>query len=309
MIAQAIFDGALGGGERGRICRRLRRSLLKFSDPIVSWRVNGRTLRLPLSHELPFYRREFPTYSANLGRLTACLRAAHGRVTLIDIGANIGDSVILAGLVDGDACLLIEGDSRYFRLLRENTAGLKGAHCVAAMLSDREEKATGKLVAIGGTGKVVGTDPGQETVQFVTLDSVIARHPQFQDAQLLKVDVDGYDFRVLRGGAAWISAKRPILFFEHDPALLAGAGEVAEAVWRWLGQMGYDSVMLYDNFGFWVGTFPLEGVEALDHLNRYARQRPGAYYDVAAFASSQMELMRGFMVAERQFYGLDARPS
>src|SRR5689334_15134237 len=125
---QIIFNQALHGrGEARRWGRRLRRLILKWTDPVVSWELNGRKLRLPLSHELPFYRQQLPTYSANLERLAAALRKAHGKLVMIDVGANIGDSVALVGAGPGDACLLLEGDPRYFALLEANTAELPGA--------------------------------------------------------------------------------------------------------------------------------------------------------------------------------------
>jgi FkbM family methyltransferase len=300
---QAVFNGALSArGETGRFIRRLRRWILKCSDPLVTWELNGRKLRLRLSHQLPFYRREFPTYSANLERLAKVLRRVYGPLIMIDVGANIGDSLALAGIEPGDACLLIEGDPEYLRLLRQNTADLANATCVAAMLSDQAGPADVRLVSIGGTGKVVAAGQQPKQADLQTLDRLIEQQPRFKESQLLKIDVDGYDFRVLRGGACFIRSTQPVLFFEQHPRLLEAAGERADDIWAWLAAAGYTQVFLYDHFGYWLGSFALVEQAALCDLNSYARQRTDAYYDVTAFAPRHTQIQTVFTAQEKAFY-------
>jgi FkbM family methyltransferase len=302
MMYQAIFNAALNGrGETRRWGRRLRRLILKGRDPVVHWEINGRKLELPLSHQLPFYRREFPTYAANLERLAAAIRRELGCLAMIDVGANIGDSVALAAARDGDTGLLIEGDKRYFELLKRNTAALDGVVCVSTMLSDAPGKVPVRLVTSGGTGQVIDASAGQHAL-VSSLDCVVKEYPQFRQCNLLKIDVDGYDFRVLRGAAELVRAAQPVLFFEQDPALLDQAKEDADAVWDWLVQAGYTSLFIYDHLGFWVGAFPLADTTFFRQLNAYSRQRPGYYYDVAAFASSHRALEKTFAAGENAFY-------
>jgi FkbM family methyltransferase len=309
MICQRIFEGALTyRGEAGRTCRRLRRWILKWADPLVSWEVNGRRLRLPLSHKLPFYRREFPVYSANLQRLASALRRQTKHLVLIDVGANVGDSLALVGIEAGDRSLLVEGDPYYYKLLEENTAGLPNVVCVAAMLSDRMGEERVHLVSTDGTGRVVRAGSAAPLASVLTLDRIVSERPQFQHCQLLKVDVDGYDFRVLRGGEQFIRQTQPVLFFEQDPRLLQGAGEQPDAIWPWLASCGYSHLFVYDNFGFWLGAFPITNITLLEQLNSYALQRTGSYYDVTAFAPRHGELHRQFAAAEALFYrGLTER--
>lgn len=299
---QTVFNGALSArGETGRLCRRLRRWILKCSDPLVTWELNGRRLRLRLSHQLPFYRREFPIYAANLERLARTLRRVHKRLVIIDVGANVGDSLALAGIGPDDACLLIEGDREYLRLLQQNTADLPNAVCVGAMLSDQAGVARVQWVAEGGTAHV-GANPGATAASLVTLDSIVEQHPRFKESQLLKIDVDGYDFRVLRGSTHLIGASRPVLFFEQHPKLLEAAGEDPNQVWPWLAEAGYSRLFLYDHLGYWLGSFALAEPATLCDLNSYARQQKEAYYDVAAFAPCHAQIQALFAAGEKAFY-------
>jgi FkbM family methyltransferase len=317
---QAIFNRALEGhGETRRLCRRLRRWILKCVDPVVTWELNGRRLQLRLSHQLPFYRREYPTYSANLERLTDCIRRRESPLIMIDVGANVGDSLALAGIRPDEPCLLIEGNPDYLRLLRANTAELREVVCVEALLSDHAGEGAGQLISADGTGQVIikGSTGGLSSatngrikqeeresgrVHLQTLDRIIEQQPRFRKSHLLKVDVDGYDFRVLRGGADFIGAAQPVLFFEQDPALLVGAGENPDAVWAWLQAAGYADAFVYDNLGFWMGWYKLVDEATLCQLNNYARQRGGFYYDVIAFAPRHSELRDAFVADEKAFY-------
>jgi FkbM family methyltransferase len=302
-MVQTVFNGALSApGETGRFLRRLRRWILKWSDPLVTWELNGRKLRLRLSHQLPFYRREFPTYSANLERLARTLRRARQSLVMIDVGANIGDSLALAGIGPEDACLLIEGQPDYLRLLKENTSDLPKAVCVGAMLSDQAGLADVELLSAGGTGQVVAAKADAAHASLVTLDRVVEQHPAFRESQLLKIDVDGYDFRVLRGGQAFIRATQPVLFFEQHPKLLQAAGERADDVWAWLAGAGYSRVFVYDHLGYWLGSFAVTDVGTLCDLNSYARQRQEAYYDVAAFSPRHAQIESDFAAGEKAFY-------
>jgi hypothetical protein len=164
------------------------------------------------------------------------------------------------------------------------------------------------LKTLDGTGQMV-LGNGTARTRVLTLDSLVAERPRFNLTHLLKVDVDGYDFRVLRGGTQLIRQAQPIIFFEQDPALLERVGEQPDAVWEWLAETGYTHVFLYDNFGFWLGLFPLAETTTLAQLNAYARQRAGFYYDAIAFSARNAQTFQEFENGEKQYYrSLQAPP-
>ena len=100
----------------------LRRIVLRFCDPTVEYAFCGSTLRLPLSHALPFFRRMFPLYSDNLGRIAAQLFIKFGTFRVIDIGANVGDTVAVIHQYAPLPILCIEGLPKFSELLAENVA-------------------------------------------------------------------------------------------------------------------------------------------------------------------------------------------
>ena len=90
------------------------------SDPIVKVRVGNRALLLPWSHQLPRILESCPCYEREIGRLAAYLDRKDGELLMIDVGANIGDTVATLPQLNRAKFLCVEGSRRYFDLLRKS---------------------------------------------------------------------------------------------------------------------------------------------------------------------------------------------
>jgi FkbM family methyltransferase len=288
-----------------RVFRTLRSATLRVHDPIVAYRLNGRSLALPLSHDLPNNRRVAPIYGDNLRRLCEFLRERRGRLTMIDVGANVGDSWALSSPVEGDRYLLVEASERWSRLLERNATGAPGVTRVRAMVSDRCERVSATVVVEQGNGRIeIGGRDARE-IETVTVDVLVERHPEFAHADLLKVDVEGWDARVLRGAATLLRGRHPVLFFEHDPA--GTAGEDGDRVFHELADLGYRRFLFYDHRGFLAAVVEAGEWERVADLDAYATQLEHYYYDVCVFHADQAELADAFLTAERGFYAARSR--
>ena len=87
-------------GVGGRFVKRgfakIREALVQITDPLVCVEINGTPLLVPLSHELPIYASRCPIYSQNIGRIARIITdASPGGASLIDIGANVGDTAAI----------------------------------------------------------------------------------------------------------------------------------------------------------------------------------------------------------------------
>src|SRR5437870_5489111 len=171
---QFVFDRATAGrGLSSRIFERLRRAIVRYHDPVVHCNLGGRRVAVNLSHQLPVYRNVFPTYSDNLSRLAAFVRRKCGRLRMIDVGANVGDSYCLIIPRPGDKYLLIEGDTHYFELLTRNTRDDKGVTRVHALLADKPTTSHDVLSAEGGTARIVTGAHNHHKLVYRTLDDVV----------------------------------------------------------------------------------------------------------------------------------------
>lgn len=164
-----------------------------------------------------------------------------------DIGANSGlYSILAGGLVGpGGHVWAIEPSKESFSLLLENIE-LNGPLPVTPLgvaVSDAEEPM--RLVADRGFGDAycylvpAATASEGELVRAVTLDSLEAEH-SLAPLDFLKLDIEGGEYRALRGGQAVLEASdRLVIMFESDPQWCERAGCRRE-----------DSFELLRSFGF-----------------------------------------------------------
>ena len=86
--------------------------------------------------------------------------------------------------------------------------------------------------------------PGPESkvaprVAVTTLDEFLRNRESFH-IDWIKIDVEGYEARVVRGAISTIERCRPELFVEVDDRNLMAQGDSAVGVLRLLEQLGYD---------------------------------------------------------------------
>ena len=284
---------------RSRLVRRVWRLVHRFAsrwfDPEVRVAVGRRRLWMRFSHPLPFLLSNHPHYDTLLPRLGRALAAQSGGLQVIDVGANIGDTAALMLDQVEARILAIEPDADYHRLLRKNAEEMAGVTCVQTALTDHDDGRAATMTKVAGTAHV--TEPGG-----TTLDSLLATHPEFAGAGLLKVDTDGFDAKVLRGARGYLAAAKPAVFFELAPEYYARVGgEDPLAPFEILRAAGYTAFALYDNEGWLALTGGPGDLPAFAQAVDYARAR-GHYYDVLAFHARQGDFARSFLAAEREHF-------
>lgn len=301
-LAEAPSDWS--GRAKMRLALRLRSAINQMGDPTVEVVLKGRVLEVPLSHDLPLFRAVHPEYSENVGRIAALLaRSRHGPLKVIDVGANVGDTVALISAQVEASFLCVEGNPRFSTLLRKNTAFLDKRVSVADVFLGANAKLVGGDVReAGGTAclEPTGDSAAGPRIQLLTLDELLCSHPQFRDARLLKVDTDGMDDEVLFGAEQLLSGEHPIVFFEHDPALLHRRRKDPEAVFEFLRRLGYPFAVFFDNFGRLIAGTRLSEVELLKDLVAHAWESDsGRYLDVCAFSAEDEGLFHAVREQER----------
>ena len=222
----------------GRIhpLHRLRRSALfrgitRRFDPMIRW-------RLPLLAQ-PIYLRLIsnasliadPMHQEDSIRqaflaLLAALPGSQGGA-FWDIGANIGlYSWSCAQARPDFRVVSFEPDAKNLECLRRTSAAWKLSRhdivpCAVAdtigrttFFTDEVSRATGSLEPAGRTFNAThyGAVPRGIEVETVTIDGLIAQG--FAPPLIVKIDVEGAELRVLRGGHRLLSERRPILLLE-----------------------------------------------------------------------------------------------
>jgi FkbM family methyltransferase len=287
--AQQVLDALLEPERPGLAARvrrfrlaRAKRAMVAAGDPLVRYVLDGAELLMPLSHLLPQIRRSFPGYSKNLGRIAAHVFRAHPDGRMVDVGANVGDTVAIvrgAGVKAPIVC--VEGEPRFLGVLEANLAGTLGTgvsieRCFAG---EAEGEVAGSVRAVEGTASIV--EGSGAKIRVRTVDAIASWGGA---VRLLKIDTDGFDAKVIRGAMGVIGRDRPAVFFEYDPDFMARNGDDGREVLRSLARAGYGPVIAYDNHGRYLLHAEASNDSLWNDLHAYYTGRGGeSYMDLCAF--------------------------
>jgi FkbM family methyltransferase len=274
-----------------QVSLRIIKKISGAYDPLISYPIKGHQIRLPLSHALPLVLQYYPDYSENLARVANCVYAKYPDLKIIDIGANIGDSVFVIRNKIPCPIFCIEGDLAFFKILQTNTATCKNVVIKQAFIGDSDITKNKELIVVSGTAHF--TDSVNTSTEFRKLSTVLIEEPQFAQAKLLKIDTDGFDLAIIRGSIDFIQTAKPILFFEYDPFFLKNQKEDGISIFSLLQKLGYHSMVIYDNFGRYLISLPLTETNQIADLHRYLLNRPGDYYyDICVVHTEDLEVMQ-----------------
>jgi FkbM family methyltransferase len=242
--------------------------------------VQGVRLVLPWSHRLPDYAGDGSQYGQNLVRLAAELGTGESPLTVLDIGANVGDSTRqILHAVDARV-LCVEGDPAYLEYLHLNCDADPRVTIVEALLATAEATPT-RAVRSGGTTRFETGGPAGG-FPVVTAAGLRETHPDFARLRLVKSDTDGHDVALVPLVAQTWRDDPPVLFFEYDHRLSRTAGHDPLAVWPQLAALGYRSVAAWDNGGVPLGHTTVDEIGALAAvLDVPVGRRAQHYWDVA----------------------------
>lgn len=258
-LVSKIYKNVLSP-KKSRIWGLLRKGLIKFwHDPECFLSIHRHMLYLPLSHALPQYLATLPLYDSLLRRLGTFLRQKNGYICVIDVGANIGDTIaaFFENNSPQDNYLGIEPNPHFRKYLFRNWGNQKQVK-ILPYFCTANQRSTQKyqIVEYKGTAEILQSDSGN-LLDSKTLTQIIAEQPDFKKCNVIKIDTDGYDFDVIRGASEFIQQDHPAVFFECAPMSNADFVQDCITILDYFASVGYKSFFAYDNFGHLIGKFSL----------------------------------------------------
>ncbi|MDI6739192.1 MAG: hypothetical protein QME74_02390, partial [Candidatus Edwardsbacteria bacterium] len=122
-----------------------------------------------------------------------------------------------------------------------------------------------------------------------------------QTVKFLKIDTDGFDFRIILHNRPLIKKVRPHLYFEYDVMFGERDKNDSLKVVTFLVSMGYCFV-LYDNCGNLMGLLETNAIKAFGNLNHYlisSRKNGGGVCYVDVFATIDKKIARKIVRKDR----------
>lgn len=282
----------------GKIAQKVERmyqnmlSKAKGKDAVIS-HTNGQRLICNFAHQLPFYQKHFPLYDRQLARLCLFLRKQlHRTINIIDVGANVGDTVLNIGQKDA-FYLCIEGNRAYSKYIKSNLRKYNYS-LEEVFLNDNDTSYNYDIEASNGTGHLIHAKEQDKGVRLITLDSLLENKYPNKKIDLLKIDTDGFDFKVIRGSRNCLQRWQPLLFFEWDKAFCKEQGEDPLSIFPILDELGYKECILFDNYGNLFDKIDTNNISLLrTSIENTIGEGLPYYYDVLAIPEN-----KGYNAAE-----------
>ncbi len=281
------------------------------SKELVGVKVGKFSILLHKGHQLPRYLKN-PYYSTNLPRLAVFVREKYSDLRMIDIGANMGDTAALVRSEVFCPIACIEGNEEFFEVLKENTKQFKDVSLFKEIMGDEDKEIYAtykKNIGSEETARISNSTVAgeQRKIKIVKLDTFLTDHPEWKHSKILKIDTDGYDLKIIRGGLDYIKNSKPIIFFEYDPVFFEEQGDNALTVFQTLKNLGYKDVALYDNQGKFILSTDLANELLLKQMHNYIDRNyrtPIPFYDMFIFHKEDEDLAQNFIEKEMKlFYG------
>ncbi len=169
-----------------------------------------------------------------------------------DIGAHYGTYSIIASRRVGARGLVVafepapETRELLLRHLEWNPAS-GPVRVVAKACGARSGNTTlwSAVRADGGASVVRRPATRSVTVDLTTVDQVSAESGR--PPAVMKIDVEGAEFDVLRGAEHTLASARPSVLLSTHPVLLRDQQTSEEALLAWLGERGYSAMLLHED--------------------------------------------------------------
>jgi FkbM family methyltransferase len=221
--------------------------------------INGRSLKLPLSHRLPEYLKLYQFYGQLLQRISEYIHQKEGILNCIDVGANIGDTIAFLYKKETDIFLAIEPCPKFNKLLVKNWGSNKNITVVSDICSSCSGEDTFIIQEHDGTASMLQKTNGIKMSKR-TVDDIVDDYPTAINVNILKIDTDGHDFEVIAGSKRLLSRNLPIVLFECYAFENTNYVEDCLRTLNFFKQIGYNYFLLYNNSGNLIGGYSLDNL-------------------------------------------------
>jgi FkbM family methyltransferase len=247
-----------------------------------NYHINGRHLMMDKDHFLPIHQRNNPMFNRFFPYLSSITREKDGNY-IVDIGANIGDTLMDMWDNTEDMFLCVEPEETFLNMAQRNAKLLDDECRISferAFITDCVEQNYKPNIYRGGTSvkeRIYSSD--ESGIPSKTLDFLIEENNiSSEDLDLIKIDTDGFDGDCILSGRGILTSGNALLYWENQISTYEQYIKYQKA-YELLEKAGYTDFFVFDNFGNYMCR---GGVEMLRSLADYL-QRINMNWDITTF--------------------------
>ncbi len=258
--------------------------VLRNNQKEVITTIHNHKIKVNAGYPYGLLSRIYPSFNnpiLEIAYLTA--KKKNKRINVIDVGAATGDTFLLINenLKDKIGNIIcVEAEKQFYGILKSNLVSFKNAILVNSLLSNiSNQKELNVIRTHSGSGSALGN----ELVLAKTLDEIVDEIGISID--LIKIDVDGFDGKVLEGSSKTLLQQKPNVIFEWHPLLLKKAKNEILAPFHQLFKNGYENFTFFDKYGIFshfMHGFDGNQLELLSEVCLNNKFKDDWHYDVVA---------------------------
>jgi len=224
----------------GKFLASIMARFLVARDPLVVKRIGSVTFELDLREVIDSSLYFSGTFEDDVEQIINTM--VKPGMCVLDIGANIGYHTFrMARLVGstGSTYAIEPTQWAYQRLLRNFNLNptLKNITFSKAALSNVDMGIT--QIQFQSSYRLDGRNQNKvESIEVITLDTYL-EHKKITKLDFIKLDVDGYEGKVIQGASKSLAQMKPILLMEINPSAMIMNGDDPEQIINILMQVGY----------------------------------------------------------------------
>ncbi|HTJ12604.1 MAG TPA: FkbM family methyltransferase [Dinghuibacter sp.] len=233
---------------------------------------------------------KYPDYGSELGRLAKAVGQKYPGFSVIDIGANIGDTAAIVKNAVETPIVCIEGDAYCYGFLSRNVQQFKDVQAFQQFLGENDEQIPARLEKSSWNTTII-PGSGDLTIELLRLDTFMSRNGIAGNFKLIKVDTEGFDVKIIRGASGLIERQHPVIYFEYNRHNMDAIGEKGIDTLYWLRDRGYEDVLVYEDSGRFMLSLRLSEPLQVEQMHRWIGGSPGvSYVDLVVFHRDDQDI-------------------
>jgi len=211
-----------------------------FTDDVITETINQEGL---------YEKRELMTLISWLNPLVPIFKKS----TFIDVGANIGNHTLFFSNYF-KKIIAIEPHSKIFKVLKLNTEEKKNIKVFNYAIAEQNKFSylNYKKNNLSGSNLLNKPQKFSQKVICKKIDSLIKKS---EKVNLIKIDVEGHEYQVIKGAINIIKKNKPLILFEHHPNNFKSKYSPTIKLLKKLGYKNFAIISSSPRFSYFDGFF------------------------------------------------------